>query len=132
MREKLSEHFYEDEFWCKHCRGLELHPGFIERLQDVRTWLNRPMHVTSGCRCVYWNEQQGGHPKSLHVFNKPMHSGQHGTLAVDIACTDGEYRGQLFEIAWRHGFSVGWNAKRGFLHLDLRTAIGLSQTSFDY
>lgn len=132
MRQQLSTNFYADEFWCKHCRQMKFHPGFIETLQMVRTQLALPMHPTSGCRCSFWNKEIGGHEHSLHIFDIPQHPGQQGTLAVDIATVDGFYRGMLFDIAWGHGFSIGWNAKRGFLHLDLRTLIGLPKTSFDY
>lgn len=132
MRQRLTESFYADEFWCKHCRELNLHPGFIEALQDVRSRLSIPMHPTSGCRCAVYNEDIGGHKRSLHVLDAPQHAGQQGTLAVDIAAVDGTYRGKLFAIAWDLGWSIGWNAKRGFLHLDRRDWIGLPQTSFDY
>lgn len=132
MREKLTENFYADEFWCKHCRKMKFHPGFMDRLQGVRTELQLPMHPTSGCRCAFYNREIEGHPKSLHILDEPQHPGQKGTMAVDIATSNGPYRGRLFVIAYRHGFSIGWNAKRGFLHLDWRIAVGLVQTTFDY
>lgn len=130
---KLSENFLESDFRCRcGCGLLILHPGFIESLQVVRTQFGRPMNVTSGCRCEPHNARVGGNPRSLHVCDRPQHSGQLGTLAADIATPDGFYRGALFKIAWEHGFSIGWNAKRGFLHLDRRDFIGLPQNSFDY
>lgn len=132
MREKLSENFYADEFWCKHCRKIRFHPGFVDKLQAVRTELAMPMHPTSGCRCALYNKEIGGHASSLHILDVPQHPGQQGTLAVDIAAMHGPFRGRLFVIAYRHGFSIGWNAKRGFLHLDWRAAVGLMQTTFDY
>ena len=133
MREKLSENFYRDELQCRcGCGGLVLHPGLIENVQALRTELALPMHPTSGCRCTAWNAKVGGHPRSLHIYDHPQHPGQLGTLGIDFAATDGAYRGRLFSIAWRRGWSIGWNAKRGFLHLDRRDWIGLPQTSFDY
>lgn len=133
MRAKLTENFYEDEFRCRcSCGKLRIHPGFMDELQIVRTELALPMHPTSGCRCAWYNDQIGGHPRSLHVCDVPMHSGQLGTLGADFAAVDGAYRGKLFSILWRRGFSIGWNAKRGFLHADIRIWIGLPQTSFDY
>ena len=131
-RLRLTEHFYADELWCKHCGVLRLHPGFVDALQAVRTRLNMPMHPTSGCRCAAYNTSIGGHTKSLHVLDVAQHPGQLGTLAVDVACLDGGYRGTLFAVAWDLGWSIGWNATRGFLHLDRRVAIGLPQHSFDY
>ena len=136
MRLQLSKNFYQDEFTCRcsnsSCSGLILHPGFIEALQSVRDELDLPMHPTSGCRCFLYNQQIGGHERSLHVMDRSQHQGQLGTLATDFAATDGSYRGKLFTVAWKHGFSIGWNAKRGFLHLDRRDWLGLPQSSFDY
>ena len=132
MRQRLTENFWADEFWCKHCRRLELHPGFIERLQEGRIELDLPMHPTSACRCWRYNQDIGGHEKSLHICDVPQHPGQQGCLAVDLAAVDGAYRGKLFSVLWDLGFSLGWNAKRGFLHADLRVLVGLPQTTFDY
>lgn len=133
MREKLSEHFFADELRCRcGCGRLVLHPGFLDKLQAVRHELALPMHPTSGCRCDAYNRAIGGHERSLHVCDKPMHPGQQGTLGGDFAAVDGAYRQKLFAIATKHGLSIGWNAKRGFLHIDWRGAVGLPQTSFDY
>lgn len=133
MRINLTENFYEDEFRCRcGCGQLRLHPGFMGELQLVRVELALPMHPTSGCRCAAYNADIKGHERSLHVCDQPMHPGQLGTLGADFAAVDGAYRGKLFSIAWRRGFSIGWNAKRGFLHLDRRDFIGLPQASFDY
>lgn len=132
MRQRLTQNFWADEFWCKHCRKLQLHPNFIETLQIAREDFNEPMHPTSGCRCWNYNQEIKGHEKSLHICDAPQHPGQKGTLAVDLACPAGDYRGRLFSCLWSHGFSLGWNAKRGFLHGDLRILVGLPQTTFDY
>lgn len=130
---KLSENFLESDFRCRcGCGLLILHPGFIESLQAVRTQFGRPMNVTSGCRCEPYNARVGGNSRSLHVCDRQQRPGQQGALAADIATPDGFYRGALFKTAWEHGFSIGWNAKRGFLHLDRRDFIGLPQNSFDY
>jgi hypothetical protein len=128
------KYFTYDEMACDHCGGAKLHPGFGEELDALREEFNRPMAVTSFCRCKVHNTNIGGHPESLHIFDLPAHAlkGQKGTLAVDIATPDGEYRGALFALAWRRGWSIGWNAKKRFLHLDRRDFIGMPQTSFDY
>ena len=74
----------------------------------------------------------GGHRRSLHVGDREQHPGQKGCLAVDIETLDGVMRGRLFEIAWRRKWSIGWNGRLKFLHLDLRTLIGMKQVTFDY
>lgn len=130
--------FTPDELRCQGTGLLRYDPLFLDRLQDLRVAFNRPMRVTSGCRAKAHNDKPatlngaGGHLRSLHVGDVAQHPGQIGALAVDIATPNGSYRGDLFALAWRFGFSIGWNAKRGFLHLDLRTLVGLKQTSFDY
>lgn len=128
--------FYEHEFACKHCGMTRFHPGFVEELQALRDEVHkatgRGMTVNSGCRCTVHNRNVGGASKSLHICDEPQHPGQLGTLGVDIATPDGIYRGHLFAIAWRHGWSVGWNKPSQFLHLDRRDWVGLPQRSFDY
>ena len=135
----LTDHFREDELRCRcGCGKLILHPGLAEALEDLRRELDQPMTITSACRCKAHNDRPaaeggaGGHSKSLHVCDAAQHPGQMGCLAVDVAAPDGTYRGKLFSIAWRRGWSIGWNAKRGFLHLDRRVWIGMQQTTFDY
>jgi hypothetical protein len=133
MRIKLTENFFKDELQCRcGCGIANFNESFLRELQGIRTELGLPMHPTSACRCTPWNEAVGGHPRSLHIGDTVIYQGQSGSLAVDVAAVDGAYRGRLFEVAWRRGWSIGWNARRGFLHLDRRDWIGLKQTSFDY
>lgn len=132
MRIKLSDDFYADELWCRHCLKYRLHPGFLDAAQALRTKLGLPIHPTSGGRCAIYNAAVDGHAKSLHVFDREQHPGMQGTLAIDAAAPAGDYRGKLFRVAWELGWSIGWNARRGFLHLDRRDLVGLPQTSFDY
>ena len=132
MSPYLTESFTEEELACRHCGRFQFHPGFLEDLQALRRDFAREMKVLSGARCAVHNAAVGGHPKSLHVLDVEQHPGMRGALAVDIWTPDGKYRGDLFATAWTYGWSVGWNAKKGFLHLDRRVALGLPQTSFDY
>ncbi len=123
--------FTRDELQCRcGCGQLRLHPGFLDALQSLRSWFERPMTVSSGCRCRSYNVAVGGNSRSLHICDEAQHEGQQGTLAVDIATSDGAYRGDLYTLAWRHGFSVGEG--RGFLHLDRRDMVGLRPTTFPY
>lgn len=130
----LTKHFTTEELACKHCGLAKFHPGFLETFEQLRVKLDAGMTPTSGCRCAEHNASIPGHPRSLHVGDTPAHAdkGQRGCLAVDIAAVDGAYRGRLFALAWASGWSIGWNAKKGFLHLDRRDFIGMPQTSFDY
>ena len=128
----MTPHFSTPELACRHCGLAVFHPGFLDSLEAVRVDLGLPMKLTNACRCKAHNEAVGGHPRSLHVGDTPMHPGQLGTLGSDVEAADGHFRGLLFVTAWKHGFSIGWNAKKKFLHLDRRDLIGLPQTTFDY
>lgn len=140
---RLSANFHDYEFRCKcPCRGLKLHPGFIERAQAARDTVfaltGKGINPLSACRCKRHNDTPasvggaGGHRNSLHVYDFEQHKGQDGCLAFDCEAADGAYRGALFTALWTNGFSVGWNAQRKFLHGDLRILIGMPQTTFDY
>ena len=129
----MTEFFTPVELACRCGCGLQkFHAGFLDELSALRREMGEAMVLTSACRCVDHNVAINGHPKSMHVGNREQHPGMSGTLAVDVATPNGEYRGRLFSTAWRRGWSIGWNAKRGFLHLDRRVDIGLARTTFDY
>jgi zinc D-Ala-D-Ala carboxypeptidase len=128
----MTPHFSTAELQCKCGCGLaQFQTGFLQALETIRTAYGRPMRITSACRCADHNARVSPQAplRSLHIGNKETRPGHHGTLAVDVAVT-GEDKGDLFAIAWRHGWSVGWN--RGFLHLDRRSDIGMPQTTFEY
>ena len=124
--------FTPAEMACKGSGLVAVHPALLDALQAIRTQVGRPLPITSGCRSMAHNANVGGHPRSLHIADQPTRAGHHGCMAVDIACPDGALRGDLFSTAWHRGLSIGWNAKRGFLHLDVRYLFGSPQTSFDY
>jgi uncharacterized protein YcbK (DUF882 family) len=85
-------HFAPDEYQC-HCgrpecdAPKELDSILAERLDALRESLGRPLLLTSGIRCAFWNAHEGGAPDSKHL------SGQ----AVDIACTDDRLRYELLQ-----------------------------------
>jgi hypothetical protein len=129
----MTPHFTARELQCKCGCGLaRFHPGFLDDLESLRVEFGRPMRVNSACRCKAHNGAVKGHARSLHIGDEMVQPTQRGALAVDIATPSGLYRGELFALGWDEGWSIGWNAARGFLHLDRRNYVGLSQTSFDY
>ena len=125
-------YFKDAELACAHCGMLKLQRGFRGELNALREEFGFPMKVSGPGRCKAHNTAINGHPRSLHIMDEPQHPGQEGCLGVDIATVDGAYRGRLFSVAWKRGWSIGWNGPRKFLHLDRRVDIGLPQTSFDY
>lgn len=126
--------FTRAELGCRHCGLVEFHPFFLEHLHSLREAFGKSMKVSSACRCRVHNLAVKGHPRSLHVGDHPQYPNQLGALAVDVDfdLDDGAYRGELFSVAWRLGWSIGWNGPKTFLHLDRRDFIGLAQTTFDY
>jgi len=44
----LSDNFNEREFRCKCCRDLKLDTKLIDALEELRTFLDIPIYVTSG------------------------------------------------------------------------------------
>lgn len=134
----MGRHFDRVELACKHCGMVRFHPGVLEELEALRVEFDHPMVLRSACRCKAHNDRPaaeggaGGHTRSLHVCDFEQHEGQLGCLAFDVETLDGALRGRLFVIAWRRGWSIGWNAKKRFMHIDLRVLLGLPQTTFDY
>ena len=96
---------------------VRLHPGFAEALGLLRLSFRSPMIVTSCCRSAAHNQDVGGHPRSLHVYDAPLHEGQRGTLAIDIGWRAGRYMRDLVYLAIKNGWSVG--VAETFVHLDL-------------
>lgn len=63
--EWLSPHFRVDEFTCKcgreECDALRWpRQALIVRLESLRERAGRPLVITSGLRCDYWNRFVGG------------------------------------------------------------------------
>lgn len=68
MSEQLTENFWRSEFACKCGCGLDdIDPALVDILQDVRDFFERPVLVTSGCRCLDHNEASGGAINSWHL-----------------------------------------------------------------
>ena len=128
----MTPHFTRAELVCRCGCGLaQFQPGFLDHLELLRVSYGRQMPISSACRCAAHNARVSPQAplRSLHIGDKPTRPGHTGAMAVDVTL-GGEDKGDLFGIAWRHGWSVGWN--KGFLHLDRRVDIGLPQTTFEY
>ena len=121
--------FFRREIACKRTGVVRLHPGFAEALASLRMTFAQPMQVSSCCRSAEYNEEVGGHEKSLHVYDLSAH-GAMGTLAIDIRRKDGSYAHKLVWVALKTGWSVG--VARTFIHLDRRDFVGLRASVFGY
>jgi uncharacterized protein YcbK (DUF882 family) len=64
---KISEHFTRHEFSCKCGCGFDtVDVALVALLERVRNHFDKPVIVTSGCRCEMYNEHIGGSSGSLH------------------------------------------------------------------
>jgi len=128
----MTPHFSKAELQCKCGCGLaQFQPGFLDHLEALRLAYGRPMTISSACRCAAHNARVSplAPLRSLHIGDRETRPGHLGAAAVDVLITNSD-KGDLFAIAWRNGWSVGWN--RNFLHLDRRVNIGMPQVTFEY
>ena len=106
---KLTPNFSLHEFQCNDgSHQVRLHPHLLERLQQLRTNLGRPIIITSGYRNPSHNQAVGGSPTSQHLL---------GT-AADIKVA-GITIDQLAHHAKEVGFT-GIGRYPTFLHVDVR------------
>jgi hypothetical protein len=108
--------FTAEEYRCKCGRAAcpapkELHPDLAGRLDELRERLNRPMVLTSGIRCAYWNAAVGGEPDSRHLAGR----------AVDIACADNAERRALVAtiLLWPSEYMPCVEIAPKHVHVDL-------------
>ena len=123
--------FAENELACKGTGVIKLDMRFAAALPALRAKWDRPMILTSVCRTPEHNERAGGHPRSLHLTENPVHPTE-GTMAADVAWRDWPQAEQLqfARVAYRLGWAIGLH--NGFCHIDRRGDIGLPKTVFLY
>jgi len=112
-RERLTKNFTRAELRCRcrreTCDALAMDSAFMERLQQVREEWGKPLIVTSGARCAYWNKKVGGSPRSQHVFSR----------AVDLYFEHPNDVVAFSALAEKHGFG-GIGVGVHLVHLDTR------------
>lgn len=107
----LSPHFTRQEFACRCGCGFDsVDVATLEILEAVRTRFNKPVRVTSGCRCPAYNRRVGGATNSQHLLGR----------AADIQVYDVEPQTVQDWIATRFpDASIGRYAT--FTHVDTRS-----------
>ena len=114
----LSKNFSKLEIMCPCSRGAnKISSVLIEKLQKVRNIIGRPIVITSGVRCEFYNASlKGASMNSSHIPD------EHGIgNAVDIACTNSTDRYELVEVAQKFFKRIGISGGSygGFIHLDV-------------
>lgn len=112
----IARHFVPDEFRCRCGRAecdapAEPEQALVALLDLLRDDVKAPLVITSGLRCRWWNEHEGGEPNSGHL---------HGTEA-DVSCPSSWFRYKLLFAALTRGvrrIGIG----KDFLHLGLSTS----------
>ena len=111
-RIQISQNFSLHEFQCTGYGQAHDHvmldSELLQKLQQLRTEINRPIIVNSGFRCPQRNAQVGASPTSQHTLGK----------AADIR-VPGMTPNAVAQVAERIGFG-GIGIYRTFVHLDTR------------
>lgn len=103
--------FTLEEFKCHHCGSLPpagMSPVLLQKLDDLREILGRPIIVSSGYRCPVHNENVGGVSNSQHLLGK----------GADI-WSPGISPSYLARLAEKIGFD-GIGIYSSWIHVDVR------------
>lgn len=102
-------YFKESDFACKcGCGRNNISHDLIDKLDEARGMLGKPMVPVSGSRCPAHNKAEGGKRNSAHLKG----------LAADIRCTNNYDRWRLLNIFFILGFKRIGIAKT-FIHVDI-------------
>ena len=113
----LSKNFSKLEIMCPcSCGADKISPALIKKLQKVRDIIGRPIIITSGVRCEFYNA-------SIKASMNSSHSPDDYGIgnAVDIACLNSKDRYELVELAQKFFKRIGISGGSygGFIHLDV-------------
>ena len=98
------------------CGADKISSVLIEKLQKVRNIIGRPIIITSGARCEFYNTSIKACMNSSHIPD-----GYGIGNAVDIACTTSKYRYELIQVAQKffNRIGISGGVYGGFVHLDV-------------
>ena len=99
----LTQNFSKLEFQCPcSCGADKISPVLIEKLQMVRNINGRPVIITSGVRCEFYDTSIKASTSSSHILD------DYGIgNAVDIACLNSKDRYELVEVAQKFFKRIG-------------------------
>ena len=115
----IETHFTKDEMEC-HC-GCKTCPddGAILKLELARSNATKhvgkefPFFITSGARCIEYNNKIGGVENSQHI--------PPDCNAFDISATNSHEASIIISECIKIGFtSFSYNKKENFVHVDMR------------
>lgn len=124
--------FTARELSCRcGCGQVRLDQRLAAALPALRLMWGGGLTINSCCRCGAHNTKIGGHPRSLHLTDNPVHPCD-GAMAVDIAWRTWPTQDKLrfARLALAAGWAVGLH--NGFCHVDRRLDMGQPQSVFLY
>jgi len=65
---RLTENFALAEFACRCCGAVRVDPELVQKLQQLRDRIGKPIAITSGYRCPAHNRAVGGAAQSQHMY----------------------------------------------------------------
>lgn len=106
---QVSKNFKLREFQCKDGSQLvKVDSQLLNKLQQLRDLIKKPIIITSGYRAPAYNKRVGGASGSQHLLGK----------AADIKVS-GISQNQLAKLAEQVGFN-GIGIYKTFVHVDVR------------
>lgn len=124
QEKQISKHFKAREFSCKcnyySCSEQNLSDDLLVVLEKIREEFGKGIKITSGCRCLQHNAQEGGKTQSKHLFTKDI-----AGSAADIAPFDLKDIDTLYGICYKHVEALG--KAKSFIHIDMRPALANGQ-----
>jgi len=107
----LSKHFNRNEIECTcGCGQDTIDYKLIVILEKVRVHFNKPVTVTSGCRCIIHNKSVGGVDTSFHTIGRAADIQVRGVAPIDVY----NYISKEFPN------SLGLGSYKVFTHVDTR------------
>ena len=109
---RLSPHFKEAEFACRHCGKLDKYPPqkLLDFLEDIRTHFGAPININSGYRCPVHNKDVGGATQSRHMVGDAADFHSKGASPAELF----RYSDKLV------GDAGGVSEYDTFVHIDVR------------
>ena len=104
----VAKYFSYDEIKCRckrpECDAVDVSPGLLDIMDEIREEWGKPITVTSGSRCDFHNEKVGGVKKSRHLEGKALDVAvePQDMLAFAALCQDKGITGIGLAKGWMH------------------------------
>jgi len=116
----ITKYFSRKEFECRCCDFATVDVELIEVLQTLRYKFNKPVTITSACRCREYNEvvQKKANSNYVAYSSKSKHmQGIAADIVVEEVSASDVYR--YLDSTYPHRFGIGKYDE--FTHIDVRS-----------